>query len=195
MLFKSLMIFFFIAFITSCKNDNMSNRNEDKGSEKDLYILDTINIDDPLLIRFTNDNDEIEMILISKKNLDSINYSTTLDFKSFISSSGGYLFFPPNRFSCLINNFINKNEVNSKTSLILQDNIRNAHNDSIWVFDKNNKKEKIYKGWNYEEIYPRKFLICLVKGSALELCQSLDEIPINDMDNLYVKVLVPITWE
>jgi len=181
----------------SCKAQNKeSKENNIKLSLEDLFVVDTINIDSPLLIKFEDEFSNYRRVLIQKEFLKPKDSSNCVSFNDYITSKEGCLFFPPNRFLCLLNNFIYKNESNTKQNIDLQDKIRGAENDTIWVFDRKNiTSEKEYLGWKYREIYSRRFLLCLVKGSVLKLCESKDEIPLEGNDNLYFKVLVPITWD
>jgi hypothetical protein len=169
--------------------------------EKELYIVDTIEIKDPIVVRFIENKNthfyQIQTALISKERLDSM-YKGDTSFVNFVCVRGGYLFFQPAEFSCLVNNLL-FNKPALKASLFytkLQTHLRKAEKDKIFVpIDKNVNKLKEYMGWEYREIYHRKFLLCLAKGSAINSCQGLDEIKIRNMDNVYFKVLCPISWE
>jgi len=182
-------------FITCCSFTCFAqNQSFDKG----LLFLDTIEIYDPILIRFDEhkgtDSNKVQLVLVSKSSLDSLKLD--MSYQNFLLSMG-YLFFPSNRFSCILNNYLHNSRKLKNATLYdqLVDKLREAEKDIVWVnFDKEKDKPKSYKGWKYHEIYPRKFLVFLVKGSHLRNCQSIDEITIKGMDNIYFPILVPITW-
>jgi hypothetical protein len=164
--------------------------------EKELYIVDTIVIKDPILVAFKEDRC-YNHVLVSKERLY---YTRTYDtsFVHFVSSGNGYLFFQPAEFDCLVNNLIYDNPAleHSRFFTRLTKQLGNAAGDTIIVpVDKSTRKLKEHNGWRYNEIYPRKFLLCLAKGSLIKRCQGSEEIKIQNMDNVYFKVLCPITWK
>lgn len=168
----------------------------------DLHFIDTIKIDDPILIKFekdkNTDSNTIQSILVSKNYINSINPNDgSINYVNFLSEKNGYLFFTANRFSCIVNNLLYYTPTDQDSLFYknLQINLRKAEKDKVWVeVDKTNYKPKCFNGWEYNEIYPNKFLLFLIKGSVLRKCQSLDEIVLKNMDNIYFKILVPVTW-
>ena len=191
----------FILFFLELSYSQIPDVNYDHKIENELYVVDTLIIKDPIMIKFREnqktDSSAVQSILVSKSCLDSVYKNYKMSYRDFLFSKNAYLFFTANSFSCLISNLIHTSPVlkGSCYYVKLQNNIRNAEQDTVWVkFDKTNDKPKKYKGWEYNEIFPRKFLLCLVKGSAILNCQSIDEIHIKNQDNIYFKVLVPITW-
>jgi|GEM_PF-4655684 len=167
----------------------------------DVYLIDTVEIKDPVLIRFTErfrptdiDSTGIKHILVSRDYLDSVCKQKT-SFLDFLSNKNGYLFYDPGAFSCIVDNLFYYQPSLEKIRLYkqLREDLRHFAKVPVWVLtDKENYTPKIYCGWEYEEIYQRKFLVLLVKGSALPACQSIDEIIIQGMDNVYFRVLVPL---
>ena len=164
--------------------------------EKTLYFVDTITIKDPILVRFI-ENRKANVVLVSKERLNYIRKDDT-SYVNFLCSGSGYLFFQPVEFSCLVNNVLSYHPSLGHTRFYtkLQKNLQDAEDDKIFVptdadvFD----KLKEHNGWEYLEIYPRKFLLFLAKGSTVDGCQGRGEIKITNMDNVYFKVLCPITW-
>lgn len=169
--------------------------------EKELYIVDTIEIKDPILVRFVEPNEPFlrrsKLVLVSKARLDSVCNGDT-SYLNFLCAGNGYLLFQPADFFCLFNNLLYYYPAlkHSRIYTKLQTQLYKADQDVVYVpIDKgtywNNPKK--HNGWAYGEIYQRKFLLCLVKGKALRRCQGRDEIIIGKMDNVYFKILVPIT--
>ncbi|MCS3794849.1 hypothetical protein [Niastella sp. OAS944] len=164
--------------------------------EKELYIVDTIEIKDPILIRFV-ENKYVQSVLVSKERLDSVRKDDT-SYLNFLCAGSGYLLFQAAEFSCFFNNLLYYYPAlkDSPFYTKLQTQLYKADQDTVYVpIDRstywNNPKK--HNGWAYREIYPRKFLLCLAKGRALRRCQGRDEIKIYNMDNVYFKILLPIT--
>lgn len=185
----SIFIFFFSVQMSFAQETSRS-----------LLFADTVEISDPILIRFeenkNTDSFNVQVILVSRRVVDSLEIPENGSCRDFLLSKG-YLFFTANRFSCLLNNFLHVSSELCDTTLYNQyaRDLRGAEKDTVWVyFDKMRDKPKRYRGWEYHEIYPRRFLLFLVKGSSLYPCQTIDEIVIEDIDNIYIPVLVPITW-
>jgi hypothetical protein len=164
--------------------------------EKELYIVDTIVIKDPILVAF-KENGYYNNVLVSKERLDYVSSDDT-SFVNFVGSGRGYLFFQPVEFVCMVNNLIDNYPAleHSRFYTKLINHLGGAGGDPIIVpLDKTTHKLKEHNGWRYNEIYPRKFLLCLAKGSAFNRCMGREEIKIANMDNVYFKVLCPITWK
>jgi hypothetical protein len=166
------------------------------GIEKELYFVDTIKIKDPILVRFI-ENGIVNNVLVSKERLDYMRKDDT-SYVNFLCSGSGYLFFQPIEFSCLVNNLLSYHPSLGHTRFYtkLQKNLEDAEDDKIFVPTDGGKFDKLkeHNGWEYNEIYPRKFLLFLAKGSTVDGCQGRGEIRIKNMDNVYFKVLLPITW-
>lgn len=163
--------------------------------EKELYFIDTIEIKDPILIKFKENGYSFNNILVSKESLDVRKEDTSC--LSFLCSRNGYIFYQAAEFSCLINNLLyyHPSLEHSRFYTKLQTRLGNAEHDIVFVpYDKSTSKLKEQNGWKYSEIYPRKFLLFLAKGSAVYGCEGKYEIEIKNMDNVYFKVLCPITW-
>ncbi|WP_133053977.1 hypothetical protein [Niastella yeongjuensis] len=164
--------------------------------EKELYIVDTIEIKDPILIKFKENGHYLNNVLVPKESLDYVRKDDT-SCLNFLCSHNGYLFLLAAEFSCLVNNLLYyyPSLEHSRFYNKLQTHLRNAEQDIVLVpVDKNTNKLKEQNGWRYSEIYPRKFLLCLAKGSAINRCQGKYEIRFKNMDNVYFKVLCPVTW-
>ncbi len=64
----------------------------------------------------------------------------------------------------------------------------------VWGdFDENNVLTN--KHYSIYTININTFLVVLVRNDFFNFCQSRDEIKTNDNDNLYRKILIPITWQ
>jgi hypothetical protein len=166
--------------------------------EKELYFIDTIKIKDPILVRFM-EHGVINYVLVSKERLDHMRNDDT-SYVNFLCSGSGYLFFYPIEFSCLVNNLLSYHPSLGRTRFYskLQKHLLDDENDPnpVLVPIDGGKYDKLkeHNGWEYREIYPRKFLLFLAKGSTVYGCQGKDEIRIKNMDNVYFKTLVPVTW-
>lgn len=209
--FKYVLLAGFL-FISSCQlqnrevKDNLITSKSKKIELADssnvdipLFIVDTIEIDNPILIRFEENIEEnisVKLILTQKNTIDSFPFNREFNYRNFFYSSG-YLLYDANEFRCLTSNLYYKFPDLKNTSFYikLEDDLRSAEKDTVYIpFDRSKDKPKIHNGWEYREIYPRKFIFCLVKGIALRMCEYIGNARIENMDNVYFKVLVPITW-
>ena len=160
-----------------------------------ICFVDTVIVTDPILIKFREfQNTEIKthIVLVSKSYLDSISLSASMNYKAFLCSKDGYLFSQSFQFTALLSHASSLDNIfytKLKRQLLLSEKHK-----VIVHYDRSKPLNK-YKGWEYYEIYPRKFLLFLVKGSVIQEYESIDHLTIEDMDNVYFKVLVPITWE
>jgi hypothetical protein len=165
--------------------------------EKELYIVDTIEIKDPVLVFFKEGKYHYNHILVSKERLDHMRNDDS-SFINYLSSGNGYLLFEAFELSHMVANLLSDNPAlqHSQFYSKLQTNLRNAEKDIVFApVDKTAQKSKEHNGWQYLEVLPGKFLLCLAKGSAIEGCRAKYMIKIQNMDNVYFKVLCPISWE
>ncbi len=194
-------------FSTTCRAQRKAekyNRINGLYNDTELYIVDTISIQDPVIIVFKETEGQnkskkhIRHVLVSKRALDSVPNNSSINCQEFLSSQGGYLFFHARDINALIASlaYISPTHISWPRYSELVDSLRYSRKDSIWVkIDENNYKSQKYKGWECYDIYPRKFLLCLVKGSLLYKYDSIDNvIHFKNMDNVYFRVLAPITW-
>jgi hypothetical protein len=162
MLLMSCYFIFYFGSIAQTKNVD---------PEKELYIVDTIEIKDPILVRFVEPNEPFlrrtELVLVSKERLDSVRKDDA-SYLKFLCTGSGYLLFQPAEFFCLFDNLLYYYPAlkDSPFYTELQAQLYNADQDPVYVpVDKgtywNNPKK--HNGWAYGEIYQRKFLLCLVK--------------------------------
>jgi hypothetical protein len=165
--------------------------------ENELYIVDTIEIKVPVLVFFKQNKDYYNHILVSKERLDYMRNNDT-SFINYLCSGSGYLFFQAFELSHMVANLLSDYPALQHSHFYskLQTNLRNAEKDIVFVpVDKTTQKIKEHNGWRYREVLPGKFLLCLAKGSAIEGCRAKYAIKIQNMDNVYFKVLCPITWK
>ena len=187
----------------TCPNFGKKNDLKDRsGVDTVLAVVDTVEITDHIVISFSERHEGTSMftqkVLVPKTSLDtSLNYDGT-KYRDFICKTG-YVFLTDLQISCLVNNLLyNFPALQSHPFYSqLQNDLRDAEKDTIWVADRNNEvKSKNYLGLKYYEIYPKKFLLFWVKGSALRRCQDMYAIVIKGMDDVYFKVLVPLPkWD
>ncbi len=193
MIKRSVLLFLLINCLLSFSSLAQTNKTG-------LIFVDTVEISDPLIIRFVDSSNvyslRFQHVLVSKRNIDSLKVTQSKSFPNFLFSEG-FLFHTAWRFKCLLEDYL-YSPGKVQDSLFynqLLDKVRMAVKDKVWAyFEKEKGKPKTYKGWEYYEIYPRKFLFFLVKGEKLRKCITSKEIAIKDMDNIYFPVLVPLTW-
>jgi hypothetical protein len=162
----------------------------------EIIIVDTIGISNPVLIRFNQYLDTLitksQYVLVPSQVLESVPFDDQISFEDFYLSRG-YLFLTSYRFSKLLNGFMFNYKGDGRRDLKhLQNQIEAYKNTREWVGDKKKQSDhKTYKGWTYADIYPREFVFCLIKGEVLAHSQSIDEIDLREMSNVYFKVLIP----
>ena len=153
-----------------------------------------------MLIRFVEnehtDTSVEEDILVSKKYLDSIyKKHDSIKYLDFLCSKNGYVFFTALRFSCILGNLPNKSQaLKNPFYTNLEKHLMKAEKDIAVHYDVTIDTQKKYMGWVYTEVQATKFLLCLISGKIFRKCQPIEGIAIENMDNLYFRVLVPITW-
>lgn len=159
-----------------------------------ICFVDTLIITDPILIKFEEfqgRSTKTHTVLVSKNYLDSLSISPSVSYKSFLSSKEVYLFSQAFQFTSLYVRPLDNSTFYSKLRRQL---LLSEKHKVIAPYDRS-KPLKKHKNWEYYDIYPRKFLLFLVKGNIIREDESIDNLVIEDMDNVYFKVLVPITWE
>lgn len=161
--------------------------------EKELYFVDTIEIKDPILVAFKEEKYYYNNVLVSKESLDFERKDDT-SFVNFLSSGSGYLLFQAFELSCMLSNLSPDYLEHTPFYSKLQKHLYDAEKASIFVPREKGTKLKKHNGWPYFEIYPRKFLLFLAKASAIHNCQGKYAIKIDNMDNVYFKILCPVTW-
>lgn len=185
-----------------------------------ICFLDTISIQDPILIRFNAkspqdvvySSDRGILLLVSKSTLDS-NTGDSVDFMKYLLNKDTYLCYDASGFMRILksnspeiknfpyySDFIKHYDEDKEICVIKQDTItfkvydEKIRKDTV-ITELVSSKPKKYKGWWSYEVVPKKFLLCLVKGSLVYKNQSVEEyIFLDKLDNAYLKVLVPITW-
>lgn len=157
--------------------------------EKDLYILDTITISEPIGLAF-EDSGYINFVVFSKAKLDSLETMKTTKFEDFIVREG-YLFFIPNSFSDMLETFLYRNKLAPCYYEKILLDLRNTGNDKVqWI----SKDSKYYRDWIYKEMNSCRFLFCLAKGSFVKNWIPDDLISLkNTTHNLYYKIIVPVS--
>ncbi|MGK4566399.1 hypothetical protein [Flavobacterium sp. 3HN19-14] len=192
-----ITFFVFFMILISCKSIKETQvKKQIHNNERSLYIVDTLYFNNPLIVEFKNKDFTTQLLLLKQTEIDTMDFKKHGDFIKVVNNYSGYLFSTPQEFSCILNNFITlQPKCVSKSDLDLQKQIRKSEKDSVWILNENGEvAEKNYKGWKHYEILQRKFLCFLVKGRILKFCTSIDEIEIVGNDNVYYKLLVPITW-
>lgn len=189
---KSTILFLY--FLCICMFSNA------QGTRNGLVFVDTVEISEPVYVLFEEVIDSyivnVQGVLVSENWLDTLDHNYT-NFKDFLLAEG-YLLFIANEFSCFIDNHLNGSDDVRDTVFYdqLKDSLWKAMHDTVWIYngDDDDGSFEIYNGWQYSHISPKKFLFFLVKGGCLDQCRAISDIRIEDMDNVYFPVLVPITW-
>ena len=180
-----LTIAFCQAILTFCFAQTQPNEREWQ-----IYILDTITIDSPILILFTEDrvNDEI---LLPKSDLISISTKPNISFQDFLVSGKGYRMLSTGTIDYLISH-ISKKEQNSLYSLLKTDYL--VSQTQRKTVHKNGKiVVKEFLGWRYFEVIPKKFFFCLIRGDVVGKYESTENISIENVKNVYIKYLIPMS--
>ncbi len=169
-----------------------------KNREK-LIFIDTIGFEDHVIISFKSlgSNKGKGTLLVSSKDLESINPSDTiLTLTGFLSKYNSYLFITPSRFTCILNSCKNNTSLKNDTLFLkeVEKTILNSIKDTIWKpIDKTQKNTQNINGWEFFNIYPDKFLLFLVEAASYNKCRVINEIKLQNIDKIYVPLLVPIT--
>lgn len=164
--------------------------------ESELYVIDTIVIQDPVILIFddSNYNEQYEpeehWVLISKSKLDSLDFMRNVKFEDFIFKEG-YLFYAPIIFRGLLEVVLLRNEKAPKHLKKLLKDI-NAYDNTELQFCSTDVKN--YKGWKYREVNTNRFIFCLIKGSFVEKMAGEETIIVVNPKNLYYKTLLPLQW-
>ncbi len=183
-----------------------------------ICFLDTISIQDAILIGFKEKkpkSDRKLYVLVSKSTLDS-NTGDSSDCISYLLSKDAYLWYSPSDFMMNVNAVkkvspsIESFPYYSELLKFYEEdkNIEIVKYDTILTnyFDFEQKKDtiipeiivrkpKYYKGWESYDVIPKKFLLCLVKGSRIhEIQDVMDGISLEKIGNVYLRVLIPISW-
>lgn len=184
---------FIISSITDTKGQSPISKLCDVNAE--VCFMDTLIIGDPILIKFyefQGSESKTHTVLVSKSYLDSISTEPPLNYKEFLCSKNGYLFWKAGEFTGLLySEPFDDSEFYTK----LRRQLSRAERHRVTVPYNRSEPLKKYRGWPYYDIYPRKFLLFLVKGSIIRQYEPIEYLIIKGMDNVYFKVLVPITWE
>jgi hypothetical protein len=184
-IFLSLSIIFYLS-IFSCQKNNI-NKISFESANQDLILVDTLLIKEAVIVDI-EDHTGILHALISERDIEFIE---DLGNNKEIILKKGYFFYPLDKFSCLLNN-IDPPYINDENPLNLsRSQINEFEKLNIWENVEQIKKEE---NRNYYKIDKDNFLFFLVKGSLLNLCQGRGEVGFEDFDNIYFKVLVPLTW-
>lgn len=155
-----------------------------------MYIVDTITIKSPLVIKITDSMDKSQYLLVEKENLMITDTLLNVGSYQYILKCEN-IFCPTYKFTCLVNNYVSSEgeRVQSKYTTIKE--LLKKSKAEVWsdyIEITRTKKYSIYS------LNIQSFLVVLVRNDFLNQCQSRDEVKNNDNCNLYRKVLVPITW-
>lgn len=184
--------------IHSCTRTSQGQKEMNAGElHLDLVIVDTITIKDPIVLKFGEIRKDrgfrSGFVLIIRSDLEMIGDS--INFQSYVLNNG-FLFYTPNMFYCILDNFIHNSGALLDDSYIqLREQIRNREKDTIWkpVINLENTIER-YSERSEHEITTKKFILCLVSGGALQDCRGLSQLAPENNDNVYFKVLIPCTF-
>ncbi len=186
-----------------------------------ICFLDTISIQDPILIGFKGICPTADCstpatrlyLLVSKNTLDT-NTSDSAHPLSYLLNRDSYLWYSTLDFmrnlrsikkvspeierfpyySDFIKHYVEDKEIDiiKYDTIMIKLHDSKSKKDTV-VPDITIHKPKYYKGWESYDVIPRKFLLCLVKGSWIY--KSLENaIEQKNLDYIYFRVLVPISW-
>ncbi len=157
-----------------------------------MYIVDTITIESPVLIKVTDTMGKFQYLIAEKENLILIDTLINQGAKQSILKSESF-FCPTYKFSCLLNNYISSLDNKKMSAFIeIKESIQKSETEVWREFKGNNLLTN--NNYSLYTINIKTFLVVLVRNDFLELCQSRDEIKTSNNNNLYRKILVPITW-
>jgi len=194
---RNIILLFVVLEVFFTSNNFLFAQHKEQISKRELnskmYIVDTITIQSPLVIKVTDSMGKFQYFLVEKKDLMMIDTLVKQGSEENILKCES-LFCPTYKFSCLLNNYIN-NLGNEKDSVYnkMKESIQKSKAEVWEEFDKNNALTN--KSYSIYTINISTFLVILVRHDFLKFCQSRDEIKTDDNDNLYRKILVPITWQ
>ena len=157
-----------------------------------MYLVDTITIKYPLVIKVTDSIGKFQYVLIENKGLVMVDTLIKQGSEQYILKNES-LFCPTYKFTCLLNNYISLN--NKKESIYTRINVLIKKSKAeVWKeIDENKALENKY--YSIYTLNISTFLVILVRNDFFNFCQSRDEIKTNDNANLYRKILIPVIWE
>jgi hypothetical protein len=184
---------FLVVLFLSCfsikldAQDSFKKMNSTICIENDIYVIDTIAINHPVLLSF-KEKDRISYVLIHKEKLDSLEMFRNSRFEDFVFSNG-YLCFLPYSFVSMLENLLWENKSCSNMYKNILANMKQLRLDKTPWFS---EEAETYKEWHYYEACSNRFVFCLIKGSFVKKWFADDYIQLKSSDNIYYKVLVPI---
>lgn len=187
---KSIKIISFIIFalLFLLSYSMPYNQKKEEGLNNNLIIIGVIKIDNPILVYYTNIGKykHRNTILISQENVSSIK-----EYNSYRKAIGniGYKYFN----SCLFTGYFYRSFQDSLKYIDILDTIRRNCNENKGPI-LYGKRTKLDKNIYYESILTNRFLLCLIKVSLLNKCEPIENEPIEDFPNGYLKLVVPLKW-
>ncbi len=170
---------------------------------RDVVFVDTIEISDPIVLRFVDIRTDISdrrngLLLVPRCVADTTPISNGAGGYQKCLTTIGYHFCTPSMFQCFVRNMLYRSPDVTDSGFFrsLMQDLLNRERDTVWVEDyyfRHKYKPIYYKGLESMEIRQRRFWLFLVKNSATHNCGIDEFLVIDGNDNIYIRVLVPIT--
>jgi hypothetical protein len=191
---KSKKKIFFIAVILLSTSVLCKAQTDLDGQISEIYLVDTITIDTPILLWF-KETIFVNGILVSKTHFDF--NQPKMRYHDFLVSNRGFTLWRPQQGSDIMYYLIRYGKKKELEAFYKQ--LR----ERFWAFQRELKAYPTEKGehileknngWEYFKVIPKRFLLFMVNGKVLSRWGAFDDIPLGSVDNVYFKVLIPISW-
>jgi hypothetical protein len=165
-----------------------------KDIDFEIYLVDTITIDTPILLWFRGTIGE-SGILVSKNHFDF--NQPKMSYQDFLVSNTGFTLWTCQQGSDIMYYFIRHGKKKELEVFYKQLRERFYEFQRALKTRPTEKGEHILEknnGWEYFKVIPKRFLLFMVSGKVLSRWMGHDDIGLGDVDNVFFKVLIPISW-
>jgi len=199
MISRGIISISFILIFTYILNSNDNGFVRTNLTYNDLIIVDTIYIENPIIVKFQQFNSTNVMnVLIDKDSLNLLPYNLNANFYDFYIKNQGYLLLPYDKFSCFFGSGFYSIFTDDSPLKELGKRFDNYYTNPNYWKEIYRYYEKIkYLNWECGEIKYKKYLFILVNGKYFNhecFCNSNLLTHIDSLDNVYLKTVIPIPW-
>lgn len=176
-----------------------SNAQESKLVSSDFILIDTIQMDSPVMLSFRkiksgNKYPKRNRVLITESGLDLLDNKGNCDYVTFIKKYG-YKVEMPSRFHALLLNF--PDSLKEQKVIEIEKEMRawstswRKRNDTVPLYS---KSEPFKKDIELSRIRISVFFVFLVKVGQLNKWEAIEYHELKGMDNCYLRLAIPAPW-
>lgn len=191
---KHTVLFVFVFLLSS-----YSNAQESKLDFSDFILIDTIQIDSPVMLSFRkiksgNKYPKRNRVLIAESDLKLLDNKENCSYENFIKKHG-YKIEMPSRFHVLLLNF--PDSLKEQKVIEIEKEMRmwstswRERSDTIPLYS---KPESFKKDVELSKIRISVFFVFLVKVSQLNKWEAIEYHELKGMDNCYLRLAIPAPW-